>query len=117
PGLDAERIARLINELDDEQYAAREGAARALTPLAPLIAPELRRRLPGADGELRRRLQLLLLHAERSPFCAEHVRTVRALETLDRVGNSSVRDLLEQHVRQDTWLATEARSMLQRLRR
>jgi WD40 repeat protein len=93
---DARRIERLIAELDDERFPAREQAAKELEALAEYTAPALRKALAGKPAlEVRRRLGALLDRLEGARPSAETVRQIRAVEALESIGNPEARQLLD----------------------
>jgi RNA polymerase sigma factor (sigma-70 family) len=95
--VDTRRIARLIADLDAEQYPAREQATRELEALAERAAPALRKALAGDPSpEARRRLEALLDRLDGARPSAETVREVRAVEALELIGTPEARRLLDQ---------------------
>ena len=112
--VDAKQIARLLADLDSEQFAVREKAMQQLEKLGDRAATELRKALAGNPPlEVRRRIEQLL-EKQNGP---EHIRMVRALETLERIGTAEARRLcaaLAQGVG-DAPLTREARATLKRL--
>src|SRR5262249_43516037 len=79
------RLARLLADLDDDSFAVRERATRALRTLGERAGPALRRALEGHPSpEVRRRVGLLLEEIGPGP---DSLRTWRALEALELIGN------------------------------
>jgi hypothetical protein len=102
--VDAKQIAKLIAELDDEAFEARASSVAALERMSDRAEPALRKAL--ADGpslEARRRIQRLLekLDAGRSP---ELLRSLLALEVLERIGSQEA----QRHLRELAHGAAEA---------
>jgi hypothetical protein len=93
--VDAEKVARLLNDLESDQFALREQAARELEKLADAIRPALNRAVarPGISLDLRRRLETIL--ASFAAISGERLRTLRAVEVLERLGNAEARELLK----------------------
>jgi dipeptidyl aminopeptidase/acylaminoacyl peptidase len=92
---DADQVARLLTALDDNQFAAREKAARQLEALGDAAIPFLRTKLAARSPslELRRRLERLL---EKTDEPNPHTRQgVRAVEMLERVGTPQARQVLQ----------------------
>ncbi len=92
---DPKKIARLIADLDQDDFAARESATKQLSELGDLAEPALRAALndkPSADK--RRRLDELLkrLDPSNSP---ELLRGVRAVEVLESLGTSEAWQVLQ----------------------
>jgi RNA polymerase sigma factor (sigma-70 family) len=93
---DEERVARLVRDLDSDQFAVRREAEVALRRLADLAAPALRQALAGKpSAEVRRRVSGLLEQLEegKSP---EQLRSVRVIEVLERTGTPAARRLLQE---------------------
>jgi RNA polymerase sigma factor (sigma-70 family) len=114
PTPDPQRLARLLTDLDSEQFAVREKAAAGLADMGEAAEPALRERLGDKPSlETRRRLEQLL---ERLRGAARH-RQSRAIEILERVGDRDARLLLEEIARglSSARLTEEAQSALRRL--
>jgi WD40 repeat protein len=94
-----QRIAKLIADLDDGNFAVRERASRALRHLGAEAEPQLRRALQGKRSlEVRRRAEILLaaLEHQDSPLLdGELLRTVRAIQVLEGIGSMEARQVLE----------------------
>jgi RNA polymerase sigma factor (sigma-70 family) len=117
PGADEAHLARLLNELDSNDFAAREKASAALGKLGDVARPAIERALarPGTSLELRKRLEGLI---DRLAVPAgEHLRELRALEILERLGTPEVRRVLEVLAKgaPEARLTREARATLRRL--
>ncbi len=88
--VDAKKIARLIADLDSEQFAVREKAMKQLEKFGDRAATELRKALAGNPPlEVRRRIEQLLERRNGT----DHIRMVRALETLENIATAEARDL------------------------
>lgn len=114
--LHAERFARLFKKLESDQFAEREEATAELKKLGVSAAPALRQALQEKlPLETRRRVQALLDELDGS----ERLRTLRAIEVLERIGDPSACDLLRRlsHGAAGAWLTEEARTTLHRLQR
>ncbi|HEV3262566.1 MAG TPA: sigma-70 family RNA polymerase sigma factor [Gemmataceae bacterium] len=117
--VDAEKVARLIADLDSARFAVREQATAALAKLGEGAAPALRRVLAGKpSAEVRRRAQQLLdrLQGIMSPA---GLRTLRAVEALERAGTAEVLPVLKTLAAapREDWLRHEAKAALKRLSR
>lgn len=113
--IDAESFNQLLKKLDSDQFAEREEATRALKELGASAEPALRKALQDKPTlETRRRLQALLNKLEG----IERLRTLRAIEVLERIGDKSARALLRRLVQgvAEAWLTGEARATLQRFK-
>jgi RNA polymerase sigma factor (sigma-70 family) len=113
--VEEKRVARLIADLDDENFEVRQQAQAALAKLGRAAEPGLRKALQQAPSiELRRRLQDLLAPMER-----ERRRTLQAIEILELISTPQAKALLERLSRDaaDPELARTARSALERMTR
>ncbi len=116
------KLNALMNDLDSDEFAVREEATRKLRAYGARAEGTLRRTLAQAPSvELRRRIENIM--AEMSPpllqlpLSGERLRGVRAIEVLERAGNTAARQLLLLWTEQtdDVQLAVEARMALERL--
>jgi WD40 repeat protein len=95
---DEKRLARMIADLDSDEFTVRDKATQELEALGEAAADACRKALEGnTSAESRRRLQRVLSKQVRemgrpSP---EHLRLLRALEVLERAGTTEARQLLE----------------------
>jgi hypothetical protein len=116
------RTARLIADLDSEDFAAREKSVAELERLGEAAAPACRKALgKQPSAEVRRRLEALLWKNERAAWeiTPERLRTARALEALELSGTAEARRVLEKIAggAEGAWLSEEARAVLRRLER
>jgi hypothetical protein len=91
----AARLARLIADLDAENFDDRDRATRELAALGDAAEPALRKALEGKpSAEVRQRVEGLLakLRAGTGP---EALRRGRAVEVLERAGTPEARRALE----------------------
>ena len=118
---DPRQLARLIAELDAEEFTTREKATRELKSLGRLARPALKQALAGQLSlEVRRRVEALLQSLEPSVLSAEELRGCRAVEALEHIGSAEVRKVLAQLAREGpvlSLLARDAREALERLKR
>ncbi|HEY7315458.1 MAG TPA: sigma-70 family RNA polymerase sigma factor [Gemmataceae bacterium] len=113
--VDAERFAGLLKKLESDQFREREEATRELKKLGDSAEPALREALKrNFPLETRRRLQALLDGLD----TGERLRTLRAIEVLERIGDKPARDLLRRLSKgaAGAWLTEEARTTLRRLK-
>jgi WD40 repeat protein len=95
-GVDHARIARLVAELDDNDYQVRARATKALAQLGPAAFPSLRKALASPSAEVRRRATMLLEKKGEGPALSpEELRALRAVEVLLHVGTAEARPVLE----------------------
>jgi hypothetical protein len=119
---DQKRIARLISDLDAEDFAVRERATRELETLGEAAADACRKALEGTpSAESRRRLERLLAQQVRNQGkpTPEHLRLLRGLEILERAGTPEARQHLETLAQgaRGARLTREAKAALERLPR
>jgi RNA polymerase sigma factor (sigma-70 family) len=96
PAISGERIARLITELESEQFNVRTQASKELEQMGELAEPALSKALAGTPSlELRQRANKLLDAFYARPLSSEQVRDMRALEVLEHVATPEARRVLE----------------------
>ncbi len=120
PAPDAKHLARLIADLDADQFVVREKATHELEQLGARAWPALRQVLAGQpSAEVRRRVEQLLQKPQRFLLTPEELRGWRAIEALERIGTADARGVLGRLVREgpDTsLLSRDAGAALERLR-
>jgi RNA polymerase sigma factor (sigma-70 family) len=112
------RVARLIADLDSEQFLLRQQATRELERLGEVAAPAMRKALQGQlSVEVRRRLEVLLRKATPKSLSPLVLRQLRAVEVLERIGTPEARRILYRIAVGDAEarLTQEARASLIRL--
>jgi RNA polymerase sigma factor (sigma-70 family) len=119
PQVDPEHVQKLIAQLDNDQFAERERAAKELAALDELALPALRAAaMESTSLEQRRRIDALLKRSSivTSP---EMLRSLRAIEVLERIGNSEAREVLLNLAKgaAEARLTREAKATLERLNR
>jgi dipeptidyl aminopeptidase/acylaminoacyl peptidase len=115
---DPKRIARLIDDLDHDQFAVRQQADDELSRLHEFTEAALRDRLRGQpSAELRRRIEQLLSASEGQRLTPESLRALRALEVLEYVGSAEAKRVLAALAAgaKDCRLTREAQASLDRL--
>jgi hypothetical protein len=91
PTPDERRLARLLADLDDNDFAVRERATRELERLGKAAEPALRKALEGApSAEVRTRVKALLARCDR-----QHLQAERALEALEMAGTAAAREVIK----------------------
>ena len=113
-------MARLIAELDDDNFEVREKAATELEKLGGAALPALREALDGRPSpESRRRIEQLIEKQEPRDWASsgERLRAWRALEVLERAGTPEARRMLQALAdgAPGAWLTQDAKSALNRL--
>jgi RNA polymerase sigma factor (sigma-70 family) len=120
PDVDRRRVARLVEALDADRFEAREEASRQLEAMGELVERELRAAdRDGANFELRVRAKRLLEKLPGFRLAPERLRTLRAVEVLEAVGNAEARVVLESLAKgaSEASLTREARRALDHLDR
>jgi hypothetical protein len=118
PAADPKQVARLIAELDDDTFEAREKASAALAKLGGEAVPAMRAALKDtASAEARRRLEALLARLDGAGGTPEQRRALRAVEVLEQVGTPEARQILKRLTKEsaDTAVVREAEAALRRL--
>ena len=114
---DAKQVQDWIADLDSSQFAKREKATRELKRLGELGEPALKKALKNRPSlEARSRLNGLLNNLPGpSP---ELIRSLRAIEVLERIGVADARDVLNILAKgaPEAQLTQEAMAALDRLR-
>jgi WD40 repeat protein len=84
--IDPKQIWPLLADLDSDQFATRENAAKELAKLGEPIKPALRKALEGKPSEEVRKQVKELLDLPRAVPSGETLRTLRAIQVLERIG-------------------------------
>jgi hypothetical protein len=111
------RLARLIADLDSNQFDMRERAAKELANEGRSARPALLRALEGRPPlEVWRRVQDLLDQMTNLPASPEETVAERVVNLLERTNTSEGRDLLELLAAgaPDAWLTRTAKAALER---
>jgi WD40 repeat protein len=115
-GVDSERIARLIAQLDDDRFAVREKASAELAATIRLAESALRRALEKSPSlEAQRRIEEILKNAKAGiPLRLEQLRMLRLLHMLAKAGTPEARQAVESLAAgtADADLKQEAKSLL-----
>jgi hypothetical protein len=120
PVVSAARFARLIAELDSEDFPVRESATRRLRRLGPTLEPALRNVLKAKAGlEVRRRVESLLQTWATPEAEAARRRAARGVEIRELLGSTESRGVLKALVGGPAGrvLTREAQAALRRLER
>src|SRR5262249_48329665 len=115
--LNVKQIEQWIGELDHPRYAVRQRATTELAKLGDETQVYLEKALKNDPSpEARRRLRELLEHTGERFLKGERLRTMRAIELLDRLNSPPAREVL-QHLAQgpaNSPITREARWSLSR---
>jgi hypothetical protein len=120
PAGEVRRIARLVEDLDSDQFATRRRAVQELERLGELAEAALRKALDGQAGaEVRRQARQLLARLGGPVRPGPVLRGLRAIEVLEYIGTTQARRQLERLAREaPCWrLQQEAKAAQERLAR
>jgi hypothetical protein len=116
----AEQVERWLNELDHPRFAVRKQATEELEKRIDLVLPAVKKALAAEPAlELRKRLLQLLESADSVRYSGEALRTLRAIELLERLALPEARALLKTLADgpKEARLTQEARASLERMSR
>jgi hypothetical protein len=93
--LDPTRIRRLLADLGSDVFAVREAASKALHGLDEQAIPYLEATLKSAGSlEVHLRAKRILEQKQRAAITSEHLRQIRAVMVLERIGDGASKNLL-----------------------
>jgi hypothetical protein len=116
---DPEQVARLIADLNADDFDAREKASKELTRLGRPVEPALRKALAAdSEAEAKRRLQEVL-STIKSDWPPQRLQVERALEALERIGGDEARQAFESVDKdaRNQWIKGEIAESLRRLKK
>lgn len=97
PAVSREQLERWIKDLDSDDFATREKAAKEIREISELSAPALRRTLAGKPTlEQRRRIEPILAELEIKRPSGEALRSLRAVRALEHIGTAEARSFLRE---------------------
>jgi RNA polymerase sigma factor (sigma-70 family) len=116
--IDANLVDQLLSKLDDSDFQTRQKASEDLARMRHEIEPTLRKALEGQiPMEKRRRVQEIVdLLSARSFATGETLRTLRAIQILERLGTKEARETLRK-IAGGAALARETQEAKEALRR
>jgi len=112
------RLARLIAQLDDDDFEVREKATAELIRIGAAAEAPLRKALEGkVTAEMRQRVQLVLDSLTKVESSPDEIATLRALEVLEQLGTPEARAWLQELSKgaPGARLTQEAKAALRRL--
>jgi WD40 repeat protein len=87
PGPSEKEIAQLVQDLDSDDFDARQRATRWLGEMGEVAEPSLRKALTSARSlEQRRRIEALLPPLAALAMASQQLQRLRAVEVLERIG-------------------------------
>jgi hypothetical protein len=116
--VDDRQVAKWITDLDSDEFAVLDRAAKELDRLGELAEPALRKALAGRpSAEVRRQVRRLLDRLEGPVQTPQVLRGLRAVEVLEGIGTDEARRLLERLAKEAPAprLVRESRAALDRL--
>lgn len=117
-GVSAERVTKLVADLDGNEFRTREAAAKELEAAGPVASAALRVAAEkSASAEVRKTAADLLAKLDGVPTKPEDLRAIRAVEVLETIGTPGAREVLARWAAgpAGAWLTTEASAALARL--
>jgi hypothetical protein len=117
PGTPADRIRRLIDDLDSSEFERREAAAHQLAELEERAFPALNEALEAKPSVEKRRHLEALLNVGMVVRTSATLRSIRSIEVLEHIGTAEARQLLESLAKgaPEARLTLEAKASLERL--
>jgi WD40 repeat protein len=114
---DAKKIEKLIADLDNEDFEVRQKATEELAALGTEAEDALRKASTSPSPEVRNRVKRLLGKLSAGGVPVTRLRTVRAVEALERIGTPAVREALKGMLKAKTEgaIEQEVRGALARL--
>ena len=112
-----QRIARLLADLDDDEFTVRENASEELAKLGVSVLPALQKALAAEPSpEVRYRVETLL--KKLSTPTPERLRLQRAVMVLEQIGSPEAKQLLDTLAKgaEGALLTHEARAAKKRLK-
>jgi hypothetical protein len=95
-GADVTQIPKSIAALDNDRFAEREKAMKALSSFGKLAEPALRQALTQSlSAEARRRVEQLVDKCERATLSPDTLRSLRAIEVLEQLNTPEAREVLQ----------------------
>jgi hypothetical protein len=116
--VDGKRVARLIDQLDSEQFKVRQKAQDDLLKIGDQVVPLIVKKLQGFHSlEMRKRLERLHAKLTTPPWSVECLQVARAIEVLERMASPEARQLLQKLVEgaPGAFATTEAQQALRRM--
>jgi RNA polymerase sigma factor (sigma-70 family) len=96
PRVAAERLHRMIADLDAEEFARRDASSRAVAKLGIEAESALRKALEGKPSlEVRRRVEALLTEMKcQTEMTPDTLQQLRAIQVLEQIGSPQARQIL-----------------------
>jgi WD40 repeat protein len=117
--VDAKRIARLVDQLDDDRFAVRDQAQKELEVLGAAATAALKKAAAeGKSLEHRRRAEQLLAGIQNGTLASDLL-LARSFEVLERLGTPQATSVVESLAKSDDagGIAAEAKHVLKRMKK
>ena len=113
--MDEKQIAKLIDELDSDNFRTRESSTKELRKLGRPMIPYLRDRLKSAGAEGVQRIRALMALLDRAPT-AHELRCSRAVQVLELARTTEAMELLQEWSKghATAWLTQQSFDSLKR---
>jgi WD40 repeat protein len=96
PPLDADKVQKLLVQLDSDRYKERQQASAELIKMGERVVPALDKVMAANPAlDLQRRVENLLERLAGPKLIGEQLRVFRAVEVLERIGTPEAREVLE----------------------
>jgi hypothetical protein len=118
--VEPEKVQKLVADLDDPAFETRRKAATQLAELGELAEPALRKALEGEpSAEVRKQAKGLLSKLRFPTYQGEPLRSLRAVQVLERIGTPKAREVLSELAKgaDGAKLTRDAKAALDRLNR
>jgi len=119
PALDADKVAKLLDDLEGDNFAKRNRANTELEKLGELAKPALEKRLTDMPPlEVQKRIQALLDKLKGPVTEPNKLRALRAIEILEHIGTPEAQEVLQKVAKgtPEAQLTLEAHAALARLK-
>lgn len=116
--IDPRRLAKLLADLDSEQFTVREKATQELEQMGEMARPAMQKTLESKPSpEVTRRIEQILERMSGQPTSRDWLRVNRALAVLEAIGSAEARVVLEGLAKgaADAPLTRDAQAALDRL--
>lgn len=96
PPVDAAHLVKLVDALEDQQFAVRQQAEQGLEKLGDVAAAAIQKRLAASPPlEMGRRLEALQKKLDAQAVSSEVLQTLRSIEALELIGSHEAREVLD----------------------
>jgi hypothetical protein len=118
PVVDPKKVAKLVADLDNEDFAIRERATKNLAEMGPAVIPFLQKALAAKPAaEAKGRIESLLGERGKSGLLTEEARCLHGVEALEYIATPAAKELLRNQSRgnPESLVTRDAKLALERL--